>query len=99
MCATFTDDDIGKPVERADGKVIGTVAALEEGRARVEPAPDVVDTIKARFGWDEIGDPFVLDADGVREISDTRVHLEEDFSRGSSRTDTDDERERPQADR
>lgn len=86
MCATFTDDDVGKPVERADGKVIGTVASLEDGRARVEPAPDVVDTIKVRFGWAEIGDPFVLDESDVSEISEGRIHLEEEFSRGNART-------------
>lgn len=80
MCATFTDDEIGKPVERADGKVIGTVASIDGETAHVEPAPDVVDTVKARLGWEEIGDPFELDARFVRTISDTRVHLEREFS-------------------
>lgn len=99
MCATFSEADIGKPVERTDGKVIGTVGELEDGAARIEPAPDVVDTIKARFGWAEIGDPFVLSEDAVHEITDTRVHLEEGFSRADTRLDTERERERPQADR
>ncbi|WP_121741432.1 hypothetical protein [Natronorubrum halophilum] len=86
MCATFTDDDVGKPVERTDGKVIGTVASLETGTARVEPAPDVVDAIKARFGWDEIGGPFILHENDIREISETRVHLAEGFSRANAPT-------------
>ncbi|WP_137289065.1 hypothetical protein [Natronorubrum halophilum] len=86
MCATFTDDDVGKPVERTDGKVIGTVASLETGTARVEPAPDVVDAIKARFGWDEIGGPFILHENDIREISETRVHLSEGFSRANAPT-------------
>lgn len=80
MCATFADDDVGKPVERADGRVIGTVAAIEEGRARVDPAPDAIDSIKARLGWAEVGDPFILEADAVDAITDSRVHLEDGFS-------------------
>ncbi|WP_440770622.1 hypothetical protein [Natronorubrum sp. DTA28] len=88
MCATFTDDDVGKPVERTDGKVIGTVASIETEGAHVEPAPDVVDQIKARFDWGEIGGPFILDGSDVREISDTRVHLADGFSRADSATPT-----------
>ncbi|ELY41134.1 hypothetical protein [Natronorubrum tibetense] len=88
MCATFTDDDVGKPVERTDGKVIGTVASIESEGAHVEPAPDVVDQLKARFDWGEIGGPFILDESDVREISDTRVHLAEGFSRAESATPT-----------
>lgn len=88
MCATFSDDDIGKLVERSDGKVIGTVTAVETGTAHVEPAPDVVDQIKARFGWDEIGDPFTLHETEVRDISRTRVHLVEGFSRANAPTPT-----------
>lgn len=90
MCATFTDDDVGKPVERADGTVIGTVAAVEEGRARVEPEPDAIDSIKVRLGWDEVGDPFVLEDDAVSEIADRRIHLEEGFSRDERGTDATD---------
>ncbi|WP_436345502.1 hypothetical protein [Natronorubrum sp. FCH18a] len=86
MCATFTDDDVGKPVERTDGKVIGTVASLESEGAYVEPAPDVVDQIKARFDWGEIGGPFILDESDVQAISETRVHLTEGFSRADSAT-------------
>ncbi|UHQ95034.1 hypothetical protein [Haloterrigena alkaliphila] len=84
MCATFADDDVEKPVERADGRVIGTVAAIEEGRARVDPAPDAIDSIKARLGWAEVGDPFTLEADAVDAITDTRVHLEDGFSTEST---------------
>lgn len=93
MCATFSDEDIDKPVERADGRVIGTIGSVEGDRARVEPAPDAIDTIKARFGWAEIGDPFTLEADAVDAITETRVHLEEGFSRDGT-TDT-----RPEPDR
>lgn len=86
----FTDEDLGKRVERADGKVIGTVASADGDTARVDPAPDVIDTIKARLGWKEVGDPFVLDATSVREISDTRVHLEHGFSEHDTQAADDD---------
>ncbi|WP_440763710.1 hypothetical protein [Natronorubrum sp. DTA7] len=88
MCATFTDDDVGKPVERTDGKVIGTVASIETEGAHVEPAPDVVDQLKARFDWGELGGPFILDESDVREISETRVHLSDGFSRADAATPT-----------
>ncbi|NUB89452.1 hypothetical protein HTZ84_20850 [Haloterrigena sp. SYSU A558-1] len=92
MCATFSDDDVGKPVERADGKVIGTVDAIEGDRARVEPAPDALDSIMARFGWGDTIDPFVLEADAVDAVSDTRIHLTEEFSTGKTGTTAADER-------
>lgn len=94
MCATFTDEDVGKLVERADGTVIGSVATCEDEQVRVEPEPDAIDSIKTRLGWDEPDDPFVLEADAVREISDTRVHLEEGFSRDADRADASDDPER-----
>jgi len=86
MCATFTDEDVGKLVERADGTVIGTVASLEEGRARVEPAPDVIDQLLIRLDRAEPGDPFILAEDDVREISERRIHLAAEFSKESVET-------------
>ncbi|WP_306052939.1 hypothetical protein [Natronococcus wangiae] len=85
MTGTFTNDEIGKLVERADGKVIGTVASVDGETAHVEPAPDALDQILIRLGRKEMGDSFDLDADSVREISDTRVHLERDFSELAAR--------------
>ena len=99
MCATFTDDDVGKLVERADGKVIGTVASLDTATVRVEPAPDVVDAIKVRFGWEEIGGPFILHETDVREISETRVHLADGFSRANAPTPTSDSVDHADAER
>lgn len=81
MCATFSDDDVGKPVERADGKVIGTVTSIESDGAYAEPAPDAVDQLLIRFDRAEPDDPFVVADDDVREISDTRVHLAPAFTR------------------
>lgn len=81
MSGTFTNEEIGKLVERADGKVIGTVASVSGETAHVEPKPDALDQILIRLDRKETGGAFTLEADSVREISDTRVHLERDFVR------------------
>ncbi|MFU8867264.1 hypothetical protein [Natronococcus sp.] len=78
---TFTNEDLGKLVERADGKVIGTVASVSGEQARVEPNPDALDQILIRLDRKEVGEAFVLEADDVREISSTRIHLEREFVR------------------
>lgn len=78
---TFTSEDLGKLVERADGKVIGTVASVGGEQARVEPSPDALDQILIRLDRMEVGEPFVLEADDVREISSTRILLEREFVR------------------
>ncbi|MFC4439094.1 MULTISPECIES: hypothetical protein [Natrialbaceae] len=98
MSGTFTNEEIGKLVERADGKVIGTVASADGETARVEPAPDAVDQILIRVGRKEIGDPFVLEAESVREISDTRIHLERDFVRPTGGPTPDADDSTPEAD-
>ncbi|ELY47614.1 hypothetical protein [Natronorubrum sulfidifaciens] len=86
MCANFTEDDIGKPVERTDGKVIGTVQSVDTATAHVEPTPDVVDLLKVRFSGAEIGGPFILHEPDVRDISETRVHLADGFSKANAPT-------------
>ena len=94
MCATLTDEDVGKLVERADGKVIGSIASVEGGRAQVEPEPDALDSILSRFGWAETFDPFVLDGSDVDEITENRVLLGEEFESDAERSEPRDERDR-----
>lgn len=94
MCATLTDEDVGKLVERADGKVIGSVASVEGGRAQVEPEPDALDSILSRFGWAETFDPFVLDGSDIDEITENRILLGEEFSGGAERSSASDDRDR-----
>ncbi|TYL38591.1 hypothetical protein CV102_12405 [Natronococcus pandeyae] len=89
MSGTFTNEEIGKLVERADGKVIGTVASASGETAHVEPKPDAIDQILIRLDRKETGGSFTLEADSVREISDTRVHLERDFVRPTDGPTTD----------
>ena len=91
MCATLTDDDVGKLVERADGKVIGSVASVEGGRAQVEPEPDALDSILSRFGWAETFDPFVLEGSAIDEITENRILLEEGATSGNERSSAADE--------
>ena len=91
MSATLTDDDVGKLVERADGKVIGSVASVEGGRAQVEPEPDALDSILSRFGWAETFDPFVLEGSAVDEITENRILLEEGATSGNERSSATDE--------
>jgi hypothetical protein len=81
---SFEPTDVGKLVERADGKVIGTVASVDGDTAHVDPKPDVLDQILVRFDRQEPGKAFDLEADSVLEISRTRVHLEPDFARSAA---------------
>ncbi|MFB1065422.1 hypothetical protein [Natrinema sp. H-ect4] len=50
MSLTVTDD-VGKPVESADGETLGSVAADAE-RAPLDPEPDMTDSITAVLEWE-----------------------------------------------
>lgn len=50
MCARVSREDVDKPVENANGDVIGTVIAVEDDRAVVEPKAGVMDSIRAALG-------------------------------------------------
>lgn len=77
MCATFTDDEVGKPVENAAGEEVGVVATVEGDVAHVRPAADAVDSIKSSIGWEGVADEtHPLASDAVREITDETVRLE-----------------------
>ncbi|ELY67497.1 hypothetical protein [Natrinema versiforme] len=76
MCATFSDDDIDKPVENAAGEAVGVVAAAEGDVARVRPDPSAVESIKSSLGWEGAETTIMLDRESVREITDDAVRLE-----------------------
>ncbi|MXV64493.1 hypothetical protein GS429_20950 [Natronorubrum sp. JWXQ-INN-674] len=76
MSGTFTDDDIDKTVENANGEVIGTVTTIEGDTARVEPRSGVMDSIKATLGWRGTEDTVEIHEDGVDEISSESIRLE-----------------------
>lgn len=81
MCATFTDDDVGKTVVNANGDEIGIVSAVEHGTAHIEPDPGITDTIQAKLGWgDRDEDTYPLQDHSVSRVTDDEVRLEEDLA-------------------
>lgn len=88
MCATFTEDEIGKTVVNANGESVGMIAAVEDNTARVDPDPGLTDSIKATLGWsDASGDTYPLQESAVASVTDDEVHLAGDLAgRGGSGT-------------
>ncbi|UHQ96053.1 hypothetical protein [Natrinema halophilum] len=77
MCATFSDDDVDKPVENEAGEEVGVIAAVAEDVARVRPNPSAVDSIKSSLGWEKVAEhPVTLDRASVREITADVVRLD-----------------------
>lgn len=80
MSPTFTEDDIGKPVETAEGERLGTVADTDPETAYVEPAADAADSTSAALDWDrDVTEPVPLTDDAVTEITDDAIRLEAGF--------------------
>lgn len=76
MSAAFTEDDVEKPVENANGEEIGTVATVEDGTAYVEPRSGVMDTIRSALGWTTGRDDAVpIREESVDEITDDAIRL------------------------
>lgn len=85
MCATFTDADIGKTVENADGTPVGIVAAADRETVHVEPDPSTTDSIKATLGWElDHDDTVSLQLDDISTITDDVIRLEGERERHSS---------------
>ncbi|ELY67805.1 hypothetical protein [Natrinema versiforme] len=81
MSPTFTDDEIGKPVESADGETLGTVATVDGETAHIDPEPELTDSIKAVLDWEPAsGDIVPLEGDAVDEITDDAVLIGAAFS-------------------
>ncbi|WP_276254466.1 hypothetical protein [Halomontanus rarus] len=77
MSPTFTDDDVGKTVENANGEEVGVVAAIDGNTARVDPDPGITDSIKAALGWESGSeDTLTLQGGSVAEITGNVVYLE-----------------------
>ena len=69
-----TDRDVGKPIVDRGGEQIGRVAGVTGNRVEVDPDPDTLDRIAARFGWDDrTDDTFRIDAEAVQRVSDDEV--------------------------
>jgi hypothetical protein len=77
MCATFTDDDVGKRVETAGGDPVGTVRMTEPETAYVDVNEGATSAISAVLEWEPTAAEIVpLDADAVGEITGTAIRLE-----------------------
>lgn len=76
MCAQFTDDDLEKSVEDANGEIIGSVTAVEGDVARVQPKAGVMDSIRAAIGWTRTQESVSIRADSVDEVTDEVIRLE-----------------------
>ncbi|PGF17001.1 hypothetical protein CP556_13310 [Natrinema sp. CBA1119] len=94
MCATFSDDDVDKPVENDAGEAVGVVTAVEGDVAHVRPDPSVVESIKSSLGWEKGAEETVaLERESVREITADAVRLEGPLPiRDDSTTDAEAER-------
>lgn len=94
MNSSLTDDDVGKPVESADGETLGTVATVDATTAHVDPKPDMTESIKAVLDWEpSSGDIVPLETDSIDEITDDAVRLRAEFSAESVASDVDPELE------
>lgn len=72
----LTKADEGKQVVNADGTTVGRLVDVQGGYGYVEPNPSVVDTLKAKLGWDTRSDEaHPLDEGSIDEITDTEVIL------------------------
>lgn len=77
MCATVSDDDVGKTVEDADGMAVGLVAAVEGEQLYVEPNPGLMDSLKAAIGWESSREDAVpVDESSIRMVTDDAIRLE-----------------------
>lgn len=81
MCATFTDNDIGKLVQTGNGEDVGVIAAVDGRIAHVSPIPmiDTSDPSTPSMAT-QADETRPIEADSVREITDDRVCLEGDLS-------------------
>lgn len=76
MCPMFSDDDRGKAVVAPDGESVGVVASVEGDIVHVSPDPGVGDR-DASAASNAADDAVPIDAEPVREITETAVVLED----------------------
>ena len=85
MSPAFTDDDVDKRVETADGDSIGVVTMTDADTAYVDLESGAIESIKAVLNWDGDADEVVpIDADDVQDVGSDAIRLERDISAGSA---------------
>ncbi|QLK25687.1 hypothetical protein HYG81_16630 [Natrinema zhouii] len=80
MCATFTDDDVGKRVETASGDLLGTVRMTEAETAYVDANEGATSTIQAILEWETDEEIVPMDESAVAEVTETAIRLEDERS-------------------
>lgn len=78
MCATFTDDDVGKRVETADGESLGTVRMTEDDTAYVDVDEGATSAIRAVLDWEADEEIVPLDEATVGEVTADAIRLADD---------------------
>ncbi|SEW13499.1 hypothetical protein [Natrinema salifodinae] len=74
MTAPLTDDDVGKTVVDTEGKELGIVAKVENGRASVDPDPSLAEQVLASVGWEgEDEEDYVVTEDMLRRVDNEVV--------------------------
>jgi len=77
MCATFSDDDVGKAVENGNGEAVGVITAVEDDIAHVKPDLSAVESITSSLGWEGAVEMTVtLERTIIRERTGDAVRLE-----------------------
>ncbi|OIB55624.1 hypothetical protein [Natrialba sp. SSL1] len=76
MSPTFTDDDVGKAVESANGDSLGIVVSVEPETAYVDPDPETTDSIKAVLDWGSESEGAVpVTDDAVEQVTEDAIRL------------------------
>ncbi|WP_408958361.1 hypothetical protein [Natrinema sp. 74] len=75
MCATFTDDDVGKRVETESGEPIGAVRMTEGDTAYVDTDEDAASAVQAILESDAGEKVVPMDESAVSEITDEAIRL------------------------
>ncbi|WP_247728698.1 hypothetical protein [Halovivax limisalsi] len=87
MCASFSDDDVGKTVVNANGDEVGMVTAVEHDTIRVKPDAGITDSIKAALGWEDTGeDTYPLQEASIDRVTADEIRLAGDLREGGSST-------------
>ncbi|NUB93348.1 hypothetical protein HTZ84_00185 [Haloterrigena sp. SYSU A558-1] len=74
MTATLTDDEVGKTVVDAEGKELGIVAKVENGRASVDPNPSIAEHLLASLGVEgEDEEDYVVTEDMLDSVGEEIV--------------------------
>jgi hypothetical protein len=70
----------GKRVVDRDGEEVGTVTAVRDGTAYVDPDRGAFEKLAGRMGWEDVGrDAYPLPEASIERITNEEVHVREEF--------------------